>query len=513
MVGTENKNRVNNFTFALTESIQKDALSVLFPEEEERLIEEHGFIGIINRSTGKKRVNIILNEIISQEKGWVKDTPNGLFFSRKYFSRALDICQNKGKGAGLIIVHSHFRPRFDRFETPEPSKPDLVTEREQLYILSQALPSESPVAAGIMSPNGSWRLRLYKFPHPTTVEEAKKSRFKPNNCKYYDASLVRIVGPQKLDLRGHDLNNHYYDEKSLESGLLIWGKEGQGFLSNLTVGIAGLGGVGSIISEHLARLGVGKLVLVDYDRLNIENLNRSQGATKRDLGKPKVSYVSSLAKKYAQATNFRVEAFRGSSAEEDGLKRLLDCDVVMSAADSPTSRQVLDHMSFAHLIPVIDGGTKIIVSNGNDDPTIGKSQVTSTSPGMACLECQGIYNQSEVTMAWESPDLIDHSSYVDSKSGGKNSTLRAPSVINLNAFVASVMVQRLLKLVLNFPPNRAYSQQKYYIEQGEMFSSLETQCKHGCQKSNYTALGDSHYIPTGKDPVWTKIREIEQQGS
>ena len=57
-------------------------------------------------------------------------------------------------------------------------------------------------------------------------------------------------------------------------------------LDHATVGIAGLGGLGSNIAVHLARLGVGRLVLVDFDTVEISNLNR-QHYTMKDIGIPK----------------------------------------------------------------------------------------------------------------------------------------------------------------------------------------------------------------------------------
>ena len=57
-------------------------------------------------------------------------------------------------------------------------------------------------------------------------------------------------------------------------------------LDRAAVGIAGLGGLGSNIAVHLARLGVGRLVLVDFDVVDITNLNR-QHYTMKDIGIPK----------------------------------------------------------------------------------------------------------------------------------------------------------------------------------------------------------------------------------
>ena len=64
------------------------------------------------------------------------------------------------------------------------------------------------------------------------------------------------------------------------------GAEIQKKLDGATVGIAGLGGLGSNLAVFLARLGIGHMILVDFDVVDITNLNR-QHYTMKDLGVPK----------------------------------------------------------------------------------------------------------------------------------------------------------------------------------------------------------------------------------
>lgn len=64
-------------------------------------------------------------------------------------------------------------------------------------------------------------------------------------------------------------------KEELEAALALrHGAENQKKFAAAAVGIAGLGGLGSNIAVHLARLGVGRLVLVDFDTVDVSNLNR-----------------------------------------------------------------------------------------------------------------------------------------------------------------------------------------------------------------------------------------------
>ncbi len=69
---------------------------------------------------------------------------------------------------------------------------------------------------------------------------------------------------------------------------LVIGTEGLEILKNKRVGILGVGGVGSFAAESLARSGVGSLVLMDKDNIDITNVNRQIHATTETVGHSKV---------------------------------------------------------------------------------------------------------------------------------------------------------------------------------------------------------------------------------
>lgn len=72
---------------------------------------------------------------------------------------------------------------------------------------------------------------------------------------------------------------------------LLIGKDGVEKLNKAKVAVFGLGGVGSYTAEALARAGIGHLVLVDYDKFDITNINRQLGAFHSTIGKYKVEVI------------------------------------------------------------------------------------------------------------------------------------------------------------------------------------------------------------------------------
>jgi tRNA A37 threonylcarbamoyladenosine dehydratase len=72
---------------------------------------------------------------------------------------------------------------------------------------------------------------------------------------------------------------------------LAIGPEGLDVMKRSTVAVLGLGGVGSIAAEALARTGVGRLVLIDKDVVDITNINRQIHALTTTVGQPKADLM------------------------------------------------------------------------------------------------------------------------------------------------------------------------------------------------------------------------------
>lgn len=82
-----------------------------------------------------------------------------------------------------------------------------------------------------------------------------------------------------------------------EREAMLLGDDAVRLLSERTVALFGLGGVGSYAAEALARSGVGKLVLVDCDVVSLSNINRQLCALEDTVGLPKVSVVADRLRK------------------------------------------------------------------------------------------------------------------------------------------------------------------------------------------------------------------------
>jgi len=131
------------------------------------------------------------------------------------------------------------------------------------------------------------------------------------------------------------------------------GWEGQIRLLESCVAVIGVGGLGGWVAEGLARMGVGRLILIDGDRFQEDNLNRQLGCTEATLGRPK---VEALAERLAEVNSaVEVEPRACFVTETSAPELLLGAEVAVDALDSLPARFVL-HSAAAELeLPVVHG--------------------------------------------------------------------------------------------------------------------------------------------------------------
>lgn len=112
----------------------------------------------------------------------------------------------------------------------------------------------------------------------------------------------------------------------------------QALLSKGRVTIAGLGGLGSNVAYSLARIGVGHLHLIDFDVVDITNLNRQQYFMEH-IGMPKTDALKSLLLKINPYLDIRTDCVK---VTEDNLQELFaDAEIICEAFDNPEAKAML----------------------------------------------------------------------------------------------------------------------------------------------------------------------------
>ena len=108
-------------------------------------------------------------------------------------------------------------------------------------------------------------------------------------------------------------------------------------LQNSVVGIAGLGGLGSVVGENLVRAGIGKLVVADFDIVEPPNLNRQRYFV-HQIGKPK---VEAFKENMGQVSVFtEIEAYNIKISREN-VDIFKNCSVIVECFDNPEAKAML----------------------------------------------------------------------------------------------------------------------------------------------------------------------------
>ena len=133
---------------------------------------------------------------------------------------------------------------------------------------------------------------------------------------------------------------------------LLLGKEGMEVLKRSKVAIFGIGGVGSFAAEALVRSGLGKVVIIDYDIIDISNINRQIHATSKTVGLPKVEVMKNrLLEINPKLDIIAIKGIYNNDTKEKLLSK--DYDYVIDAIDMVSAKLSLIESCTSLNIPII----------------------------------------------------------------------------------------------------------------------------------------------------------------
>lgn len=315
----------------------------------------------------------------------------------------------------VIMTHTH--PFSD---WPEFSDVDDAGERDLIPVLQSRIPNKIHGAL-VLGRNG-FSGRVYD----------------QNDHDSSEVHTIILNGPYIQHLTKMD--EEFVPEPMHDRNVRAFGS-GQNILKKLKVGIVGLGGIGSIVAQELAHLGVGNLKLVDFDSLDITNLNRVVGAKLTDVGRLKVD----IAKEFIESINhsIKVTTVKGSVLNESVTRQLLDCDFIFSCTDSHGSRAVLNQLAYQFLIPTIDTGVRIDAFESKIQAMAGRVQMLAV--GLPCLVCGNLLDAEQVRRDF----LTDQQRKADPYITGHSEP--QPAIISINATVASLAVTMFLSATVRIP--------------------------------------------------------------
>ncbi len=287
-------------------------------------------------------------------------------------------------------------------------------------------------------------------------------------------------------LRRHMVNTLDTHDRQLR----MFGQVGQAELARCRVAIVGLGGIGSLVAEYLARLGVGCFYLVDDDRVEISSLSRIVGASPADAANSTAKVLVAQRLIHQANPNAQVQLFTDDVAKESIAKKLIACDYIFLAADSMRARLVVNGLIHQYLIPGVQLGSKI-----RPDADGALAEVMSANrpirPGRGCLLCNQLIDAAQLAKEAKTDKERKAQAYGVEEPN--------PSVISLNAVSAAHAVNDFLLDYLGLRPEPAQLYYEHFHFLKNTRSLVEPRKDKECSECSHGGLrygrGDAVDLP------------------
>lgn len=373
-----------------------------------------------------------------------------------------EIIKCRDSGLAYLAIHNHGSDRKVGF-----SKTDMESHKRgypALLDIGRGVPvgalvyGHRSVAADIWLPDGSRRtLGTYRI---------------------IGNEITRLYS-QPRRARG---SNNEHDRQ-----VRMFGSAGQQILNASKVAVIGLGGVGSLVAEYLARLGVGNLVLIDPEEIECSNLSRVVGATRIDVEAGQLKTQIAVRHIREMAINATLQPIADDVSRKSIALDLRDCDFIFLAADSMRARLVVNALAHQYLIPTIQMGAKIRQGNrGRLDDAM--CAVRNIRPGTGCLWCNGLIDSTQLAIEAKSDQERREQAYGVQEAN--------PSVITLNAVAAAHAVNDFLFDFLGLRKDGADAAfQHFHFHRSKIQNVIPRHDKECRECVHRLAMGDALELP------------------
>lgn len=370
-------------------------------------------------------------------------TPDYLVWPGASIEDAIDIAEFEN--LTLVLIHSH------PGGWPEFSLLDDESDQRTVPSILQAI--ERPHGTAIMTPDGYIRARLY----------GPEMDLEP-------VELVVVAGD---DIR------LFWNDRPRASAPLAFSSGMTADLNRLTAVVIGVSGIGSVEAEALARLGFGCVVLIDFDTVELKNLNRILNSTTADAlaHRPKVDMFAAAIATY-RPSGTAVPVAKSVNTRE-AVVAAAQADVIFSCPDRLEPRHIADLMANAFMMPLIDAGVVIPVRQAGDTIAIADvyGRVDYVQPGGPSLEDRGVYNPERLRAEYLRDAAPEALTREIEEGYFRGVAEEAPSVISLNMRAASTAVNEFLARAFPFrhDGNSGFARTTFSLAAGEEEYLSETE--------------------------------------
>jgi hypothetical protein len=419
-------------------------------------------------STGTARTTALVDSCMLPRPG-ERAVHGNASFTGDYVVRAS--IEAAAQGRGIVALHSH--PGGYGWQMM--SEPDHDTERSYAHLVHEL--TGQPLVGMTLAGNGDWSCRSWSSSGEPTHGES-----------------VRVIGDHLRISWNDRLRPPPMPAESQIRTVSAWGQIVQASLARTRILVVGVSSVGLDVALRLAATGIMQVAVMDFDGVEILNLDRMVGATAMDvrLARSKVEVARRLMRRAATAINARFVELDASICESAGLAAALDYDIIISCVDRPWARGVLNTVAYSDLIPVIDGGIGIdTFDDGMMRNAVWRTHVLL--PGQPCLICNGQLDAAHIQS--DKLGLFDDPEYI--RGAGASAEPKRQNVAALAASVSAGILAQFVSLTvapggLGVPGPLRYALSSHSLEH------LAISANPKCQFEAMTAVGDGRIPLTGE---------------
>lgn len=226
-------------------------------------------------------------------------------------------------------------------------------------------------------------------------------------------------------MESFEINTSDFDEDRYSRLRLIpWWEQER--LSNAFIMVVGAGAIGNEIIKNLALLGIGKILVIDMDKIEHSNLTRSILFRASDVGRYKAEVVCERATEIN--SDIKTKALISNVIDDIGLGVFRRIDIVLGGLDNREARLAINQSCWRVNKPWIDGAIEVL--NGCARVFI--------PPDGACYECTMTETDWKLINKRKSCTLITHDEMLEGK---------IPTTPTSSSIIAGIQVQEMLKLL------------------------------------------------------------------
>jgi len=325
----------------------------------------------------------------------------------------------------LIDVHTHpFSKRDVWF-----SGTDSQDEKDFLrYMRGEGL---SIGLASIVLSQTDYRARLWE------INDGGEVTFRPARVKTQKLSEQIPSSDLAIDKDKFGEVDDVFNRSVLALGLDAM----RAITGDQVITVAGVGGVGSIIAEHLVHMGFRHIHLIDNDTLEMSNLNRIVAATYDDAVRKRVKVEAIRENLLRINPKAEITAHNCDVFSPEAERVMAGSDWILTATDNHASRYHIQEVAFRYYVPFITAGVNITVEDDRIRDMSGEV-ILIRMGDRVCLTCLNRLRYNDIA-AEIHPDANVREGLVR-KGYVQGMDVKEPAVKPLNTHIATMAVDTLI---------------------------------------------------------------------